>query len=99
MSQRLTLNLQHAITIPLSIVGGLLLLAVTSLFTVECRMAEPGGINEGGRGFPIHYYSCGVWGESFSWTAVGIDFIVLTLVTYFVLSFVLKRRRVRPASE
>lgn len=71
----------------LSMVGGVVLMAITNLFAVSCGMAEPGGINEGGKGFPINYYSCGVWGESFSWAAVAIDFIVLTLVVFLVVKF------------
>lgn len=71
-------------------VGGVVLMEITNLFAVSCGMAEPGGINEGGKGFPINYYSCGVWGESFSWMAVAVDFVILSFVVFLILKLCMR---------
>lgn len=42
---------------------------------VQCRMVEPGGINEGWGGFPIPYYSCGVWGQEYSIALIIANFV------------------------
>lgn len=82
--------MNHSLLGLLSIIGGIILMAMTKLFAVECRMAEPGGVNEGGTGFPFPYYSCGVWGEFFSWTLVIVDLVILSFFTYLILRLMMK---------
>lgn len=76
----------------LSAASGAILLALTKLFEVECRMAEPGGVNEGGAGFPFPYFSCGAWGESFSWAFVAVDFVILSLVSCVIIRLIVELR-------
>lgn len=86
------MKMNHSLLGLLSIIGGIILMATTKLLAVECRMGEPGGVNEGGTGLPFPYYSCGVWGESFSWTLVIVDFIILSFFTYLILKLAMKLR-------
>lgn len=80
----------------LSLAGGTVLMAITSLFGAECKLAPPGGMSPGWKGLPIPYSECGVWGEFFSWPIAALDFVILTLISYLLLKFVIKvidRRR------
>lgn len=76
-----------------SLAGGLALMAIATLFEVECTMGEPGGVNEGGVGLPIPYAQCGVWGQSFSWWIVAFDYIVWSAVSFGVIRLVMRITR------
>ncbi|MFZ2682292.1 MAG: hypothetical protein WAZ14_04335 [Patescibacteria group bacterium] len=82
------MKINNSLLLPFSLTGGLILMVVMSNFGTKCHLVEPGGINEGGTGFPFHYHTCGVWGEAFNWLIVAIDFAILSLAVYLVLKLI-----------
>ncbi len=71
-----------------SLIGGAVLLGITSLFKDKCELVPPGGVTEGGVGLPLHYAACGVWGEQFSWLVFVFDLFFWSAVVYIVIRIV-----------
>jgi hypothetical protein len=74
--------------VTIALLGGVLLSILGGQVGIPCGMAEPGGVNEGWKGLPLPYHSCGVWGESVDWLVLIPNFFV-----FFAIAYSLARRK------
>ncbi len=74
----------------ISMIGGVVLTVISSFVGKGCHMVPPGGMNEGWKGLPLPFYSCGVWGEDSNLLINFVNFLFWSLVVFAVLLIVLK---------
>jgi len=71
----------------ISILFGFLFTFISKNIGIKCTISDTGGIIEGGGGFPIKFYYCGVWGEDYIIMLFVLNVILWSLFFYFITKF------------